>query len=272
VTNSTSDRRNKKKRTTHFVVVFAVLVLAGTAKLQATTIEIDLGPPAVYTGTNAQVGPIAFSDLNGLPVNGSSVSLDFFFTKNEFVRLFSNTAPLFDIGVALLTNAGTYPGFVTNAAAYLIDQSGNAIPGFSVVGRADGSNGVTGLGFFPLLVDANGTPNPNLTFPLDFYGVHFSFTLPNDPSVSVIGADFTLFGNGGQFSQFAVGPHVPDSGSTWLLLLIGISGLVAGPKSKPLRHWPCRILIDEPQMHRRLGRPDRTALERTRIALEGQLF
>ena len=230
MTNSTSDRRNKKKRTTHFVVVFAVLVLAGTAKLQATTIEIDLGPPAVYTGTNAQVGPIAFSDLNGLAVNGSSVSLNFFFTNNEFVTLFANTASLFDVSVTLLTNAGTFPGLVTNTSAYLVDQNGNAIPGFGIVGRSDSSSGSTSVGFFPLLADSNGTPNPNLTFPLNFYGVHFGFTLPNDPSVSVIGGDFTLFGNGGQSSQFAVGPLVPDSGNTWLLLLIGISGLVAGPK------------------------------------------
>jgi hypothetical protein len=230
VTNSTSDRRNKKKRTTHFVVVFAVLVLTGTARLQATTIEIDLGPPAVYTGTNAQVGPIAFSNLNGLPLNGSSVSLNFFFTNNEFVQLFSNTAPFFDVSVALLTNAGTFPGLVTNTSAYLIDQNGNAIPGFGIVGRSDSSGGSTSVGFFPLLADSNGTPNPSLTFPLNFYGVHFGFTLPNDPSVSVIGANFTLFGNGGQSSQFAVGPLVPDSGNTWLLLLIGISGLVAGPK------------------------------------------
>jgi hypothetical protein len=146
------------------------------------------------------------------------------------VQLFSNTAPFFDVSVALLTNAGTFPGLVTNTSAYLIDQNGNAIPGFGIVGRSDSSGGSTSVGFFPLLADSNGTPNPSLTFPLNFYGVHFGFTLPNDPSVSVIGANFTLFGNGGQSSQFAVGPLVPDSGNTWLLLLIGISGLVAGPK------------------------------------------
>ena len=212
-------------KTKHYIITLLAILLIPVST-RATTIEIDLGPPALYTGSSAQVGPIAFSDLHGLPLNGSSVSLNFFFTNNEFVALFSNTASLFDIGVALLTNAGTYPGFVTNASAYLIDQSGNAIPGFSVVGRADSSSGSTSVGFFPLLEDSNGTPNTSLTFPLDFYGVHFGFTLPNDPSVSVIGADFTLFGNGDQHSQFAVGPHVPDSGSTWLLLLIGISGFI----------------------------------------------
>ena len=46
----------------HFTVLAAVLALAGTPQLHATTIEIDLGPPAIYTGIGAQVGPIAFYD------------------------------------------------------------------------------------------------------------------------------------------------------------------------------------------------------------------
>ncbi len=213
-----------------------MLALGGTTELQANTIESDLGPPMIYTGANAQVGPIAFSDLNGIPVNGSSVSLDFFFTNSEFVQLFSNTSPSFEVGINLLTNAGTFPGLVTNGSGYLIDQSGTAIPGFGIVGRADSSSGSTFVGLFPLLADPNGTPNPSLMFPLSFYGVHFDFTLPNDPSVNVIGGDFALFGNGGQNSQFAVGPHVSDSGNTWLLLLIGISGLLA----VKMRYVKCR--------------------------------
>jgi len=207
--------------------VVIMLALAGARQLQASTIEIDLGPPMIYTGINARVGPIPFSDLNGLSINGSALSLDFTFSNNEFVRLFSNTAPLFEVGVTLLTNAGTFPGVVTNTSAYLVDQNGNALPGFGVVGRSDSSAGSTSMGFFPLLSDLDGTPNPSLAFPLDFYGVHFGFTLPNDPSVSVVGADFALFGNGGRNSQFAVGPQVPDRGDTWLLLLIGMSGMLA---------------------------------------------
>jgi hypothetical protein len=199
-----------------------MLALAGAGELQATTIGIDLGPPGNYAGANSQLGPISFSDLNGTPVNGSSLSLDFFFTNNEFVRLFASTTPLFDVSLNLITNAGTFPGLLTAQSDYLIAEDGSVIPGFGIVGRADSSNGSTSIGFFPLLEDANGTPNPNLTFPLDFYGVHFGFTLPNDTSVSVIGGDFTLSG-----APFAVGPQVPDTGSAWLLFLIGTSGLLA---------------------------------------------
>jgi len=220
--DSTRCRRNKTKRTKGLVLVVAMLAVAGAEELQATTIQIDLGSPGTYTGANAQLGPISFSDLNGTPVNGSSLSIDFFFTNNEFVRLFASTTPFFDVRLNLVTNAGTFPGLLTAQSDYLIAEDGSAIPGFGIVGRADGSNGSTSIGFFPLLEDANGTPNPNLTFPLDFYGVHFGFTLPNDTSVSVINGDFTLSG-----APFAVGPHVPDTGSTWLLFLIGASGLLA---------------------------------------------
>lgn len=189
----------------------------------ATTIPINLGSPAIYK--DADLGPIDFSDLNGTPVNGSMLSLDFLFSGNQFVRLFSNTTPFFEVGVTLETDAGTSPGFVTDADGYLIDQNGNAIPNFGVTGRSQGSNGTTRIGLFPLLADSSGTPNPFLTFPLDFYGVHFSFTLPNDPSVIITGADFTLFGRG-RHSQFAVEP-LPDRGDTWVLFSTAIIVLLA---------------------------------------------
>jgi hypothetical protein len=192
--------------------------------LRATSIQIDLGPPAFYK--NTQLGPLSFSDLNGIPVNGSTLSLNFLFTGGEFVRLFSNTTKSFDIGLALQTDAGTFPGFVTNARAHLIAQDGTPISGTTnVIGRADGSDGSTFAGFFPLLADSSGTPNTSLSFPLDFYGVHFAFNLPDDPGVVINGGDLTLFGHG-EFSPFAVGP-LPETGNTLMLLFIGVSGLIA---------------------------------------------
>jgi hypothetical protein len=204
-----------------------ILILLFTAQVvSATTIGIDLGPSAVYT-TDTQLGPFGFSNLNGTPVNGSTISLDFTFSGSAFVRLYSNTGKSFEIGLGIYTNAGTFPGFVTNATGYLIAQDGSAVPGFGVVGRADSSNGGTFLGLFPLFADSSGTPDNSLSFPLDFYGVHFTFTLPNDPSVNVIGSDFSLFGK-----TFAVGPPAPsaivaDTGGTVQLFFISTILLVA---------------------------------------------
>jgi len=193
--------------------------------LRATSIQIDLGPPAFYI--NTQLGPFSFSDLHGTPVNGSTLSLDFLFTGGEFVRLFSNTTKSFDIHLGLRTDAGPFPGYVTNATAYLIAQDGTAISGTtSVIGRAQSNTGRTFLGFFPLLADGNGTPNTSLSFPLDFYGVHFAFNLPDDPGAVIIDSGFMLVGTGRRSSTFAVGP-LPDTGNTLMLLFIGVSGLIA---------------------------------------------
>lgn len=204
--------------------IFIVFLLALPAHPGfATTIQINLGPPTIYNNVN--VGPISFSNLNGTSVDGSSLSIDFSFTGNEWVRLFANTTPLFEVGLTLRTNAGTFPGVVTAPSGYLVDKYGNAIPNAGVTATAQGSTGTTFVGLFPLLLDSGGTPNPAVMFPLDFYGVHFSFNLPNDPSVSVIGADFTLFGSGSG-SQFEVEPLVPDSGSAFLLFSTAISVLL----------------------------------------------
>jgi hypothetical protein len=214
----------------YIFIIFLLALLADRGF--ATTIQINLGPPAIYTDAN--LGPIPFSDLNGTLVNGSSLSINFSFSGHEFVRLFSNTTPLFEVGVTLNTNAGTSPGFVTDPSGYLIDQNGNAIPNAGVTGTAQSSNGTTSVGLFPLLLDSSGTPNPALTFPLDFYGVHFSFNLPNDRSVTVVGANFTLFGRGSG-SQFAVEP-LPDSGSAFLLFSIATGMLLAGRTFVSVRH------------------------------------
>jgi hypothetical protein len=145
--------------------LFCVLLLALLAdRGLATTIEINLGPGAVYTDAN--VGPISFSDLNGTLVNGSSLSIDFSFSGNEFVRLLANTTSLFEVALTLRTNAGNFPGVVTDPSGYLVDKNGNAIPNAGVTATTQGSNGTTFVGLFPLLLDSGGTPNPALMFPL----------------------------------------------------------------------------------------------------------
>jgi hypothetical protein len=230
--NRTGDSTMTKLK--NVAVACAILTTGGWGQFQAATIQIDLGSPATYEGSNTQLGPIPFLDLDGTPVNGASLSLDFLFTNSEFVRLFHQTTTFFEVQVTLLTSAGTAPGFVTSASGDLIDENGTAIPGFSVVGTADSSNGSTTLGFFPLLEDINGTPDPNIIFPLDFYGVHFGFTLPDDPSVDVISGQFTLNG-AGQNSRFAVGPPVPDNGNTLELLTFATLLLIMYGRAKIYR-------------------------------------
>ena len=74
----------------------AIIVLSAAKNVPATTIAIDLGSPSKLT---SQID-IPFAALNGVSLNGQTLSLDFMFTNNEFVRLFTVTSPSF---ISLLT-------------------------------------------------------------------------------------------------------------------------------------------------------------------------
>lgn len=207
------------------LVAITLTTLAGIRNVEATSIGIDLGPSQVLTGETSR---IPFDGLNGTPVVGS-VSVDFLFTNNEFVRLFTATQPSFGALIILETNGSGLLGFLSGTG-YLIDAHGDAIPGFGITGSGSGNNGSLGIGLFPLLKDKNGTPNDQLQRPLDFYGVHYNFTFPSNPSDTVIGGEFLLAGDGD--GPFGIGPHIPadivaDTGSTLSLLGIALAGLMA---------------------------------------------
>jgi hypothetical protein len=205
------------------------LIFLFASLTQAISIGIDLGPSRVLTGGNPEGGPMGFDGLNGTPVTGS-FSVDFLFTNNEFARIYTATQPLFDALITFQTNGSGFLGFLSGSG-YLIDAHGNAIPGFGITGSASGNDASLSIGLFPLLKDKNGTPNDQLKKPFDFYGVHYDFKLPSNPSLEVTGGQFLLAGNG-TFTPFAIGPGhipanitVPDQGSTFLLLTLSLLGL-----------------------------------------------
>ncbi len=211
-----------------WAVIGAVAILALAPKEgQGTAIQIDLGPTGVLSGPNPESSAIPFKNLNGTPLVGS-ISVDFLFTNNEFVRLFTATQPLFDVSIDIQTSGSGFLGFLSGTG-HLIDAHGNAIPGFDITGSASGDDASLSIGLFPLLKDKNGTPNDQSHRPLDFSGVHFDFTFPNSPSVTITGGEFELAGNG-TFTPFGIGPGipadiVPDSGSTVDLLALSVAGI-----------------------------------------------
>ena len=203
-----------------------------TARAGATLINIGLGgSPKITSGDGA-----SFTDLNGTVLQGQTLSLDFSLSNGKFVRLFSITSNTFDIQITLQTNGSGQLGFL-DGTGYLVDSQGISIPGFGVTGSASGNDLLTIL-LFPLLKDKNGTPNDDLPRPLDFFGVHFDLTLPNNPSVAITGSNFALSSDPG--APFGVGPGVPrdivpDSGSTLLFLTLSVLPLVA------FLHLICRL-------------------------------
>ena len=201
---------------------------------QATSIGIDLGPARVLTGSNPETSWMPFDGLNGTSIYGETISVDFFFANNRFVRIFTGTAAPFDVLVNFQTNGSGLLGFL-QGSGYLIDAQGKAIPGFGVTGSASGDDGSLAIGLFPLLKDDSGTPNQELPRPFDFYGVHYDLTFPMvSPSVEVTSGQLLLADNG-IVTPFAIGPGripqdivvVPDIGSTFLLLALGFGGVFA---------------------------------------------
>jgi hypothetical protein len=183
----------------------------------ATTIKIDLGAAPNIT---SQVGS-SFAALDGIALQGQTLSLDFSFSNAEFVRLFSITSDSFHAQISLQTNGMGQVGFLSGTG-FLFDQNGNPLDAAQDLGSASGNDGSMAAGLFPLF--GSGLPRPS-----DFFGVHLDLTLPNNPLVAITSSGFTFSSDSG--FPFGVGPGVPpditpDLGSSFLLLCLGSIGLI----------------------------------------------
>jgi hypothetical protein len=192
----------------------------------ATMIKIGLGAAPNIT---SHVGD-SFAALDGTALQGQTLSLDFSFLNEKFVRLFSITSSSFDAQIFLQTSGSGEVGFL-NGTGYLLDQHGNPLQAPQELGSASGDDGSMAAGLFPLFGDG-------LHRPQDFFGVHLDLTLPDNPSVFITGSDFKFLSD--PDLPFGVGPGVPhnitvpDAGSSVLLLCLGLLGLVP-PRMRPTR-------------------------------------
>ncbi len=204
--------------------IVAALAVGFAGIAQAGSIDVDLGPSHTIT---SETPPSFFDDLNGTPLAGQNLAVDFSFLNGEFARIFTVTSDAFQASIKLQTNSLGFVGFL-DGTGYLIDINGNAIPGYGITGSASGSDGWMAISLFPLLKDDDGTPNDDLLRPFDFYGVHFDLTFPdvNDDAIFVTSGEFWLSDPSG--GVFGVGPGiprnvVPESGNTVILLVIGLA-------------------------------------------------
>lgn len=101
--------------------------------VQATTIAIDLGTSPNIT---SHVGD-TFTDLNGTPILGQTMSLDLMFTNGNFARLFTVTRSLFSVSLQLQTNAVGLVGFLSGTG-YLLEAAGNGVFGPQELGSTSG--------------------------------------------------------------------------------------------------------------------------------------
>ena len=215
----------------HLIAV--AIFLGHSAALNATPIGITLG--------SARITPFfatPFNRVNGVSLNGQSLSLNFIFTDN-FIRLlpppgFPQTAVNFDISVTLHTNADGFPGF-GSGTGFIFDQTGQPLEAPVVLGSAASDEGSIYLGLFPLLDEAPANAR--------FYGFHMDITLPHNSGFKITDEDLRLFGGQIQVAdqvvqgQFGIGPHIADTGSTAILFAFALLVLSATCKLRVLsRH------------------------------------
>ena len=174
------------KESALFAGIIAALSLGTVGSARATTIDLDLGvsPHITSNVTNS------FAALDGIALQGQTLSLDFRFSPGEFVRLFSITSNPFVARLKLQTNSPGRLPFL-NGTGFLVDQHGNPLQQPQQLGSASEDNGSLGAGLLPLLPGG-------LQRPLDFFGIHFDRTLPVSPSISITGEEFLFRSDGKQ--------------------------------------------------------------------------
>src|SRR5438552_7644387 len=208
--------RGAVKASALFAGIIAALSLGTVGSARATTIYLDLGDSP---RTPSKVKN-SFAALDGMALQGQTLSLDFTFSHAEFVRLFTITSNSFIALLALQTNGTEFGRF--GGTGFLVDQHGNPFQPPQQLGIASGNNGLLGASLQPLLPG-------DLQRPLDFFGLHFDLMLPMSPSISITGEEF-LFSSD-RDHPFGVGPGVPpdivpEQGSTVLLLSLASLTLI----------------------------------------------
>jgi hypothetical protein len=203
--------------------VALVLTTLAAARSQAA-IMIDPGP----VGTMFNDVTIPFSDLNGTPLDGSKLDLDFVFADMKHLEGPSNFLFEFQVAVVLTTNGqltqNEFPDFP--AGGYLSDMNGDPISPHINRGaliRIDPAGPDSFGGILAFRYGAVG-----IGVDPQFHDVHFTgFHFPLVPGATVIGGEFRLF----SFPvpvDFTVGqwqPAVPEPFSLFVWGGIVIAGL-----------------------------------------------
>jgi hypothetical protein len=231
VTTSVDNHININGGMTKKLLLAAAILVAHRGKLDATSIPINLGPTRVTPFFDT-----SFKELDGVSLNGESLSLNFIFTDN-FVRLlppgsFPHTGEDFDIALILDTSANGLPGFASGSG-FIFDQAGNPLQPVERLGSAASNRGAIVLGLFPL---NDGAPRD-----ANFFGFHVNITLPDNPGFEITEEHLRLLGGHihgfpNNQGQFGIGPHIADSGSTFALFTFALLALSATSRFR-VRSW-----------------------------------
>src|SRR5690242_9406003 len=92
-----------------FAAVISAVSLGAAVSVRATTIALDLGTPPRVTSNVTN----SFDALNGIALQGQTLSLDLTFSHGEFVRLFTATPAPFVALLKLQTSSSSQVDFLS---------------------------------------------------------------------------------------------------------------------------------------------------------------
>ncbi len=204
-----------------FIAAVLMAIVPIPSLADTTNITVDLGPPRAIL-TPQQI-TIPFGDLSGISLNGETDTFDVLFSGDE--SIFTPNGTQFDTELAIDTPGSNCPGFAGGTGTYL---GNNGAPLFAPItlGSADecGSSGEIAVGIeFP---------------PLDgrssIYGFQFNVTLPDDPGATLGNGNLLISINDPNPELFIEPLPEPSTLSLLMVALIGLLGLAAFWKRKPL--------------------------------------
>jgi len=192
----------------------------------ATIVNLDLGPPrAIRPESGVHTGEIYVESdaLNGTPVMGQSLSLDYVF--NNLVRLNPNDNingagwyAAIRAQLDVVPAPGVYPSVCSSA--YMIRADGSHGP--TLV--SDASGFISGPNVHELLFGIVFPDGPDSGVLRAYSGMHFDLVLPDMGGVEITGLRAHMDAG---FRNWHIVESVPDAGSTLGLLglaLVAVSG------------------------------------------------
>lgn len=228
-----------------------MLLLAGP--VGAIPITIDPGP----VGTTWNYGQFFFSDVPAVGFGGQTVPLDISFAGGKWLASSR-------IGVGLFLNQsgelGQWPNTAVTVTGYLVGNSGNPLskpvpidltgympaqiwPGWPFY-LPDGTPYLPATTIHEHRFEGDHISASSYRYfidPLVVAGMHFDVTVPNSPSLGLIGGRMTLHNFD---APIYVSPHpippfpvnVPDAASTGLLLSLAVAALAVTRRIQAARH------------------------------------
>ncbi|MEO7132803.1 MAG: hypothetical protein ABI024_01150 [Vicinamibacterales bacterium] len=217
------------------LLLASVLTLGGALPSFASSIAITLTVPPELIGKTLDpwAGAVVLGyELNGIVLNGQSLSLDLKF-GNDIVARVAGFGGFYSI-LFIQTNADTFPGLAGDAEpvcdytathCYTLENNNPPIDrasGFRIAtdGTPLGSAVAT-----PTYMDIDGSLSLGL-FPgydrADMSGVHYELRLPTT-GYQITGGSLRLVG----VSQFGTAAQLPDPASALLLFGMGLTGIIA---------------------------------------------